>query len=515
MAFISGCAFPQVQRSQTLYFPKILVVAMIWLIPTISLAQYDVGTDFRNTQNYVTDPDNVNLPGGIGWLPLGQESDFCTVSPGASYFNPQVGAVDAFDFLEGCEDGLMVAWGGGAADTVNDRYFLWTSGHDNYQGNEMYELNLRGPSPSVSRITDPAWTVDNTTVPPDCACKGQRNCGQGLWHDGAGNPVPNPYTESRKSGPTFESIPAPDGSHNQPSCGYGAKFQPNAREIYSGMVYNPATNKLLTFGGVPAANPTSSGMMSNWSLDLNQHPPVWKRLSNYEFWFTAAAYDYTTGHPTSGRTLVFDQQQTLSAYNAATDNYTVLADNLPYISYNVNIELDPIHHYLVMEDGENKHLRIVNIDSCNGTTCTFVNLDKTASCQGAMSYWPGLAWDSKRNVMAIYPSSTNCSGAGCTPPFNTIYLLNTDSNNPVSITYQGYRRTIQPRQCFAVKYGKTQGVDYPPESLGPGIYSRFKYYPNEDVYLAIPVPSEAWILRLERQPTHPLSREYPSLSSRR
>ena len=47
----------------------------------------------------------------------------------------------------------MVAYSGGAADTTNDRYFLWTSGHNDYQGNEMYELDLKGSTPTVSRIT--------------------------------------------------------------------------------------------------------------------------------------------------------------------------------------------------------------------------------------------------------------------------------------------------------------------------------------------------------------------------
>ena len=67
----------------------------------------------------------------------------------------------------------------------------------------MYVLNLQGASPSVARVTDPGWTVINTDVPPDCACKGTNNCGQGLWHYGAGNPVSNPYSESGYSGPKY------------------------------------------------------------------------------------------------------------------------------------------------------------------------------------------------------------------------------------------------------------------------------------------------------------------------
>ncbi|MGA8877277.1 MAG: hypothetical protein WB555_17195 [Candidatus Korobacteraceae bacterium] len=438
----------------------------------------------------------VNLPSGTGWVPLNNDTSFCNESPGYTYYNPQVGEVDAFDFLGSCEGGYLVYWGGGAADTANDRYFLWTSGHNLYQGNEMYELQMQGPTgPTLSRITDPGWSVDNTDVPPDCVCKGTLNCGQGMWHDGAGNLVSNPFSESANSGPLFESIPAPDGSFGQPSCGYGSRFEPNAREIYAGMVYNTPLNKLFAWGGAAAADPTGL-MYSNWTLNLNQNPPQWTRLQNNPYgWYTAAVYDYTTGHQTSGYDLVFDENRSLYQYSPANDTYTTLANSLPYIGYNADMELDPLHHYLVMENGDafgGYHLRILNIDSCNGTSCKTTSLDQTASCAGALGYWAGISWDSRRNVMAIFPSSTNCSGAGCTAPFNTAYLLNPDPNNPVTITYQGQQQTIPPQQCFAASYGPV-----PTESLGPGVYTRFKYYPNEDVYLYIPTPYSLWILRLE------------------
>ena len=454
------------------------------------------GNQTATTTLTVSGSGKVNLPAGTGWVPLSSGASFCNASPGHMYFNPEVGAVDAADFLGGCIGGQMVAYSGGAADTANDRYFLWTSGHNNYQGNEMYVLDLQGASPSVARVTDPAWTVDNADVPPDCACKGTNNCGQGLWHDGAGHLVSNPYSESGYGGPLFESTPAPDGSHGQPSCGYGARFTPNAREIYAGMVYNAPANKLFTWGGEAAANPTGL-MNSTWTLDLNQNPAKWSRLKDFAYpWFTAAVFDYTANHPTSGYDLVFGEGQTLYAYSPSTDTYTVLSSTLPDIGYNVNVELDPVHHYLVMENGDiwgGYHLKTVDIDSCNGNNCKVTNLDNTASCKGALGYWAGMAWDSKRKVMSIFPSSTNCVGAACTPPFNTVYLLNPDPSNTVTITYQGVQRTIQPQQCFAASYGPT-----PPTSSGPGVYSRFKYYPNEDVYLYIPFPTNPWILRLEQ-----------------
>jgi hypothetical protein len=66
-----------------------------------------------------------------------------------------------------------------------------------------------------------------------------------------------------------------------------------------------------------------------------------------------------------------------------------LSNTVPYIGYNVNMDLDPVHHYLVMENGDNVgkyHLRILNIESCNGASCAQVNLDSTASCAGALGF---------------------------------------------------------------------------------------------------------------------------------
>ena len=64
----------------------------------------------------------VNLPAGTGWTPMNSQANFCNVSPGYTYYNPDVGEVDAFDFLSSCIGGQLVAYGGGAADATNDKY---------------------------------------------------------------------------------------------------------------------------------------------------------------------------------------------------------------------------------------------------------------------------------------------------------------------------------------------------------------------------------------------------------
>ena len=172
----------------------------------------------------------------------------------------------------------------------------------------------------------------------------------------------------------------------------------------------------IRLGRSGGGRPHADWHVSNWTLDVTHQPPRWTRLhDSSHLWYTAAVYDYTTGHPTSGYDIIFDENQTLYAYNATTDTYVTLANAIPNVGPNVNIQLDPIHHSVVLENGDNiggYHLRIVNLDSCNGTTCTITNLDQQVTCQGTMGYWGGAAWDSKRNVMTFSPSSNNCSGAG-------------------------------------------------------------------------------------------------------
>ncbi len=50
----------------------------------------------------VSGSGNVNLPAGTGWVQLGDGTDFCNANPGYSYYNPEVGEVDVFDFLGAC-----------------------------------------------------------------------------------------------------------------------------------------------------------------------------------------------------------------------------------------------------------------------------------------------------------------------------------------------------------------------------------------------------------------------------
>ena len=241
------------------------------------------GTSGPSTHNTtitltVSTSGSVNLPSGTGWLQLGQTLNFCNENPGTTYFNPAVGAVDALDFLSlSCQQGTMVAYGGGAPNTTNDRYFLWTSGHNNYQGNEMYELDLRGSSPTISRIMEPAWTVDNTDVPPDCACRGTINCGQGMWHDGANNLVSTPFSESANGGPKSNPFPRRMAVMDSPRAATGRGSSPT-RVRHTPVGVRSGEAETLQLGWCTGCQPTSTACLATglWICSKTlQNGPGW------------------------------------------------------------------------------------------------------------------------------------------------------------------------------------------------------------------------------------------------
>ncbi len=50
-------------------------------------------------------------------------------------------------------NGVIIAWGGGAYDTVRDQLVLWGGGHADYYGNELYAFHV--PTLTWRRLTDP------------------------------------------------------------------------------------------------------------------------------------------------------------------------------------------------------------------------------------------------------------------------------------------------------------------------------------------------------------------------
>lgn len=120
--------------------------------------------------------------------------------------------------------GVVRAWSGAIADTSRNRMILWGGGHSDYDGNELYSLDLN--THTLTRLNDP-------TVPT-----------------------------SRSSGTTCTTSPLSSGEEVPlPTGGY-----PNARHTYAGLVYIPYADRMFAFGGSLA--PCGEGSLDTWTLNL-------------------------------------------------------------------------------------------------------------------------------------------------------------------------------------------------------------------------------------------------------
>jgi len=73
-------------------------------------------------------------------------------------------ANDLYDypFQEHCHN-VVFAWGGGALDQSSGRLYLWGGGHNDYYGNEVYQLDAI--SGKLQRLTEPAQPADPEKIP--------------------------------------------------------------------------------------------------------------------------------------------------------------------------------------------------------------------------------------------------------------------------------------------------------------------------------------------------------------
>ncbi len=84
----------------------------------------------------------------LGWCDLAN-TKLASVCPDATKFN-----------LGGSCGGVISAWGSGLTDLPRDRLLFWGGGHSDYNGNEIYSLNLNDLT--LTRLNDPS-------PPADCA----------------------------------------------------------------------------------------------------------------------------------------------------------------------------------------------------------------------------------------------------------------------------------------------------------------------------------------------------------
>ncbi len=311
---------------------------------------------FTVTATSVADPSktgsataNVFLPGTwpVGWNEI----------PGTHLRDhTPSGCSDGYNFNSNAEF-IMGQWSGGVADTTNNRLLIFGGGHNNGFDNGVYALNV-GPDAAHTNMSQ----LVTSTCLTNWGFKSTSPAEEGLNINGSG-----------------------------PCSTYSSACNPNARQTYDALVYDPVHNKMIDFGGVPAWN---NGNWTDfiWELDLNTL--TWTRVGTYQqsnvIGMIASGWD-----PNTNTAWVYDEQN-LNRYDPTTHTATLVRQTGTGDYHQTSI-IDPVNNvFWTMGNGFMQYLSLPN-GSFSGqnvaaTGCGFLN-----------EAYPGLTWNSSLGKVVAYP----------------------------------------------------------------------------------------------------------------
>ena len=251
---------------------------------------------------------------------------------------------------------VIDAWSGAVADTKRNRMVIWGGGHSDYQGNEVYALNL-GQTPSMTRLTDPsAWNYSlSYEVDPD------------------GNPT--------------------------------------SRHTYNDLVYLPLQDALFSFSGcLPSGSCTNHTWMFTFADNKwhAQDPVHGFDPTTITPSVTAAvcAYDPNT------QTVFCINGNTnyLLQYNPATNTYTKLSINAAY-PLAATAAIDPVRKLMIFmgnaADGVTFKVSAIDISGADPTYRVQDWTPGVTGCAGMSADWPGFTYDSGIAKFVGYPNQGN------------------------------------------------------------------------------------------------------------
>ena len=181
---------------------------------------------------------------------------------------------------------VVTAWGGGTVDTARNRLLVWGGGHTDYQGNEMYALDL--PSLSIKRIIDPS---------PQTSLS---NCQSAL----------------------------PDGT-------------PVSRHTYDGLAYMSHADQMFSAGGSMA--PCGHTDLGTWTYDFGTKK--WNLKSGNSPSGdpgTMAVYEAAT------KQVYYKDLKNFYAYSLETNKYTQLNNAQQQVDYHLSAAIDSKRRKFVM-----------------------------------------------------------------------------------------------------------------------------------------------------------------------
>ena len=261
------------------------------------------------------------------------------------------------------------------ADTRRNRLIIWGGGHSDYQGNEIYALNLGQTTPTMTRLTDPsAWNYSlSYEVDPD------------------GNPT--------------------------------------SRHTYNDLVYLPLQDALFSFSGcLPSGSCTNHTWIFHIHADNKWHAqdPVHgfdptTIASSYAG--AACAYD-----PNTQTVFCIDGNTSyLLQYNPATDTYTKLSISAAY-PLAATPAIDPVRKLMIFmgnaADGITFKVSAIDISGADPTYKVQDWTPGVTGCAGMGVNWPGFTYDSGIAKFVGYPNQGN-----------TVYIFDAGKKTCVAQSY--------------------------------------------------------------------------------
>ena len=263
------------------------------------------------------------IPSALGWYQI-PNTKLSAVCPSGS------GSACAY---------VIAAWSGGIADPSRNRLIVWGGGHTDYNGNEVYALDLN--TLTMNRITNPSTPI-NSCVPANA-----------------------------------------DGT-------------PNARHTYNGLAYMANQDRMYVFSGSLACAAGTAGI-DTWTFHFTDK--TWQRmdpttgappaqLANYEGFGDIADYD-----PNTGLVFVTDNYQ-MFTYNYSTNIYTTVG-SFRQNDYHLTGVIDPSRKIFITAGNGGAHK--MDIAAGHGYPTSTLNMTGCGQMLGAS--YPGLAYDPAQKLI--------------------------------------------------------------------------------------------------------------------
>jgi chitodextrinase len=353
---------------------------------------------------------------------------------------------------------VIVAWSGGIADTTRNRLIVWGGGHTDYDGNEVYALNLGANPISLTRLNNPSPPASSCVETLSDGTPPSRHTYDGLAYithvdrmmSWVGSMAPTGCATNDTWTLLLSNLQwtnqSPAGKYPGPNGGVGASdYDPNTKNVF--------------------AYTESYGQFASYNYDSN----TWTALSNGQ-----GVNNQTTAvvDPKrklflifgAGQVAKFDISGNDTSYTLVTlkgSNCTFASADAPGVAY------DPVQDRVVGWSGGNTaYLYNPDTDSC--TSVTYPNgpgAQQSLGTYGRFRYFPALGVfavvnDASQNAYALRLTSAGTGGAG--PNISNVAATSISTTGATITWTTDVAATSQVEYGTTTAYGTMTALDASP-----------------------------------------------------